>query len=594
MPDFAVNTAFTSQDRVTKSFGRMDKGANKFGKSASNAFKRASASAGKFEGITSGILKAGALQRGLGGLTRGLTAVSSEFVNFDQALTSASAKFKGLDLTTKAGQQTLLQLKKTARDVGAKTQFSATQAGEGLDFLAMAGFNANQAMAALPGVVDLATVANIDLARSTDIASDSLGAFGLMTEDATQLQKNFTRINDVMALTMSRTNTGIEDMFEAVKKGAPAFTAAGQSLESFNALLGVMANSGVKGSESGTALRNVMLSLSKPTDEAQAVLDRLGIKTKDADNNFRDVLDIIGDLEKGLKGVGTAQKTADLTTVFGKRTVTGVNILLKEGVDNLRKFRGELEGAAGSSKKMADVMRQSLLNRLKSLQSAAIETGFKFFTAFEKQGGSAIDTLTQAVRNFDIQPLINGVTRGIEIIKFLISVIRPLIPVIQGVIAGFVAYAALMKVLGIVQAIASFIQFLGVLKGMVGTMGILNAVMAANPVGAVIVAVSALIGVMVILEKKFKIFSKAFNKLKEFFGFGDVSLKAEVRNEETLRIEDERSEARREAPNAAEIEARQEIAFKGQLNIKGAPDGSTVESSTTGAPPIDVALLGEN
>ena len=300
MAGFAVSTKFSGRDLISKTFARMGKNADRFGNKSSKAFKKANRSASRFRDITKGILAAGAISKVLAGLKQGVSAVTTEFIDFDGAIISAAAKFKDINLATAEGQKRMLELKKAARETGAATQFSAGQAASGLDFLAMAGFNATQAMAALPGVVNLSTVANIDLSRATDIASDSLGAFGLMTEDTTQLQKNFTRVNDVMALTMSRTNTNMEDMFEAVKKGAPDFTKAGQTLESFNALLGVMANSGKKGSEAGTALRNIMLRLASPTKEAQKAIDKIGIKTADASGNFRDIVDILADVHNSV------------------------------------------------------------------------------------------------------------------------------------------------------------------------------------------------------------------------------------------------------------------------------------------------------
>jgi len=364
MPDYAVSTAFTGKDQVSPRFKAMAAGATRFGNQATNAFSKASKAGAKSQSIFKSILAANAVSRGLELLKQGVQAVAVEFVGFDQAVTSASSKFKGLDLTSQAGMETLSQLKQVAREVGAETQFSAGEAAEGLDFLAMAGFNADQAMAALKPTTDLATVGNVDLATATDIASDSLGAFALMTEDAGQLQSNYTRLNDVMALTMSRTNTSLEDLFETIKAGAPSFTAAGQSMETFNALAGTMANSGVKASESGTSLRNIMLRLADPVAEAQDALDALGVVTADQEGNFRDIIDIMADVEKGLVGMGTQQRTAALSTIFGARAVTGVNILLDAGTDALRDFRTELENGAGKSKEMAQIMRQSLQNRL--------------------------------------------------------------------------------------------------------------------------------------------------------------------------------------------------------------------------------------
>jgi len=396
---FSVSTTFKSKDRMSKTFDKMSGRAKAFG------------------GVLKGVLGANVIMKGVQLLSRGLRAVGSEFVAFDQAIISASAKFKGLDMTTEAGIKTFELLGETARDIASKTQFSAGQMAEGLDFLAMAGFTAEQAMASLDGVVNLATVANIDLARATDIASDSLGAFGLMTEDAEQLQINFTRQNDVMAATMTSTNTSMEDLFESIKKGAPAFTAAGQSMETFNALTGAMANSGIKGSEAGTSLRNVMLRLANPAAEAAELMDQLGIVTQDSQGNFLDVIDIIGQFETATASMGTAQKTAALSTVFGARSVTGINILLQEGTENLRSFRTELENSTGASLEMANVMRGSLQNRLASLKSAAIEVGFQFFDAFKGDIGNAIEFITDKVRNIDLKPVTDAIRTVISFIS---------------------------------------------------------------------------------------------------------------------------------------------------------------------------------
>lgn len=470
----SVTTIFKSKDQTSEKFNRMGKNAKKFGETSSRAFKKASKSATSFGTITKGILTAGVIQKGLGLVTRGLTSVTAGFLDFDQSITAASAKFSDLNLTTKEGQKTLLALKKTAREVGATTEFSASQAAGGLDFLALAGFKTSQAMALLPGVTNLATVANIDLAQATDIASDSLGAFGLMTKNSEQLAKNFTRVQDVMAKTTATSNTNLVDLFESIKKGAPAFTAAGQSLETFTALAGEMANSGVKGSESGTQLRNVMLRLAKPTKESGDLLNKLGIRTQDAKGNFLDVIDILADFEKGLKGMGTAQKSAALATVFGARSVTGINILLKAGTKQLRSYRQMLIDSKGSAEKMALIMRSSLINRLKSLGSAALEVGFQFFDAFDEQGAGAIDKLTKFVRKIDLTPLINGIkfissavsTLFNKVMKFgestgifakLRETIDSLKPVFAGVIDNILFMFNLVKDLGVFEILGDVI-----------------------------------------------------------------------------------------------------------------------------------------
>jgi TP901 family phage tail tape measure protein len=405
----AVISIFKAKDEQSKAFNRMGKSADKFGERGSKAFKKLNRSAMSTGKIMKGILAAGVVQKALGGVSAGITSVTTDFLNFDQAVTAASAKFKGLDLATEKGIKKLEALKKTARTVGAETEFNAAQAASGLDFLALAGFNAEQAMKLLPGVTNLATVANVDLATATDIASDSLGAFGLMTKDSVQLARNFTRVQDVMAKTTATSNTNLIDMFEAVKKGAPDFTAAGQSIETFSTLIGTMANSGIKGAEAGTKLRNIAVRLTGGSNAAAIAIEDLGIKVADSSGNYRDMLDIIDDVIKGTSKLGEVKKAETLKTIFGARQTGGLNVILKEGTKRLRSYRQMLIDSKGASEKMATVMRSSLINRLKSLGSALTEVGFQFFSAFDEQGASAINKLTQFVRKIDLTPLISGI-----------------------------------------------------------------------------------------------------------------------------------------------------------------------------------------
>jgi len=345
--------------------------------------------------IFKGVLGANLVTRGITSLTAGIAAAGREFVSFDKAIISAGAKFGP---AFAKGTEGAKELTKVTRGIGAATEFSATQAAQGLDFLSLAGFNAKQSIALLPGVVNLATATQSDLARATDIASDSLGAFGLMSKDSAVLGANLSRVMDVMAKTTTTANTNMEDLFEAVKKGAPSFTTSGQSIESFSAIAGELANSGLKGAEAGTALRNMMLRLSKPTKEAGDVIRNLGVRTQDSEGNFRDVLDILADFEKGLKGMGSAQRTAALSTVFGARTVNSVNVALKAGTLQLRQYRDSLIESKSASNALAESMRTSLEARLAKLKSSAIELGFKFFDAFGPQIESGIESV-QALLN---------------------------------------------------------------------------------------------------------------------------------------------------------------------------------------------------
>lgn len=382
-----IKTIFTASDKATKPMNKLSK---RF-ENLTKRMKKSSMGLGKLMG---GIVGSRLILGGLNLIKRGIGAVTKQFVDFDQAITAAGAKFGD---AFKRGTKGALELRKVARKIGAETEFTATQAGQGLDFLALASFNAAQSMKLLPGVVDLATATQSDLARATDIASDSIGAFNMMTDDSVQLQKNFNRIMNVMAKTTTTANTDMNMLFESVKAGAPAFTAAGQELETFSALAGQLAGAGIKGSKSGTDLRNMMLSLSGPTGDAQKILNKLNVSTTDSNGNFRDAIDIIADLENGLKGYGTEQKAAALKTIFGKRTITSMNILLSTGAEKLRKYRDELINSKGASKDLAEEMRKSLKNQMEKIKSGLTELGFKFFDVFGKVIQKVITRISKLV-----------------------------------------------------------------------------------------------------------------------------------------------------------------------------------------------------
>lgn len=533
MADFAVSTKYTAVDKMSGPFNKMKNTAMGFGS------------------VLKGVLSANIITAGFNRLAGGVRETARAFVDFDASITKAGAKFKDMSKDAATAQKQMEGLKAAARGVGATTEFNATEAAEGLDFLAMAGFGVEQSMAALPGVVNLATAANADLATATDIASDSLGAFNLMTEDTIQLEKNLARVNDVMAKTTTTANTDLVTLFESVKKGAPAFTAAGQSIETFSALAGIMANAGVKGAESGTSLRNVMLRLSKPTDEAQKVLDKLNVKTQDSQGNFRDVVDILEDMETGLKDMGSVQKTAALSTVFGARSVTGINILLAEGTDKLRDYRKSLESATGASQTMADVIRGSLDNRIKVLQSSLTEVGFKFIDAFGdklSQGLNNVIIFTNKIsdfieRNKDLIALgidqtinfigeafrITGaiISTTVDIIKTGIDTVVRFKEVFAILTGAVVAYKLVVLAVNTVQAIniglmalAPVLSFIKVMSSLAKTEGILataqlalNMAMNANPIALVITGVAALVGLGVALYKNWDKVGPVFEKV---------------------------------------------------------------------------------
>lgn len=488
---FSVEAVFKAVDRVTAPVTRMQNRVGKLTRSMGRGFDKLNRSVGKF---------ASGVKRGALAVTAALALSSAAMANvigtgaeFEQTLVNAAAKFPG---EIRRGTDAFEQLEAAAKKTGSTTEFTASQAASALNFLAMAGFNAESSVAALPGVVDLATAAQVDLATATDVASDSLGAFGLMTKDASKLGVNLARVNDVIAKTTTSANTTVEALFETIKDGAPVATTAGASIETFAALAGELANSGIKGSKAGTTLKNMFLSLSAPGTGAAKILKRLGVQTKDANGDMRDIVDILHDLNGALDGLGTADKSGVLEGIFGKIPIAGVNVLLASGSDRLREYRKELEGASGASAAMASVMRDTLQGRLNSLKSAVEGVKISIFSMTSGPLADAIEKTTEWVRA-------NEALIATNVGEFIAKIITNLPAIIEWVQWG-------------AKAAVVFIAFVTVLKTLTGVLTLVNLLMAANPITLIVLAVVAAIAAFTALVVWIDEVAEAFGKMNPF------------------------------------------------------------------------------
>ncbi|WP_444818570.1 phage tail tape measure protein [Treponema denticola] len=501
---YAIETVFKVIDNITAPLDKIGIKGKAVGRILKNEFTKTEqqlANVGtKLKSFAKGAMLTGVALAGLG-----IGVATKQFIDYDAAVTAATAKFKDLDITSADYKDNLKEVGKVSRQVAAVTEFNAVDTAGALDKMAMAGLTSKQSMALLAGTTNLATAAGADLTTAVDIATDALGAFGLMTEDEKLLEGNLNRLSDVMAKTTNMFNTDISGFFESTKMGAATFTAAGQSLEDFSAMVGVMASSGIKGSESGTQLRNMMLSLASPSKTAWAALDKLGIKTTDANGNFLNIIDILAQFEKGMKGLGNAEKEAMLSDIFGKRTVTGVTLLLAEGTEGLRRYSKELQNAGGTAANVAAAMRGSLSNRIKVLGSALTELGFKFIDAFAAKGGKAVENITEAITNFDPTPIINFLTTVFNVIGKVVGLLWKMRIIIISLAIAWGVYKAAMiaavvisKIMGMVGAVQAL---MGAQQGMNVVQAIFNVLLTANPIGMIITAIGALIAIIILCVK---------------------------------------------------------------------------------------------
>lgn len=620
-----VKTTFTLRDQLSKGLKQISKNVRLFGDRSEKSFKKASLGALNFKTIIGGILGAGILTRGFFELRRGVRALTEEVVSFDDAITQAAAKFpEGI----KRGSKEFKALGMRAREVAAQTKFTATEAAGALDFMAFAGFSANQAMALLPQTTTLATVANVDLARSTDIATDALGAFNLRANNTADLTRNLTRINDVFAKTITTSNTNLEQLFEGLKQAGPVATAAGVSLEQTAAITGTLANAGIKGSLAGTQLKNMFLKLTATTPKAEKMLAKLGVRVADEQGNMRDFFHIIQDFEVGLRDMGSAQKSAALNTIFGRRAVVGMNNILNIGSKELRRYADRLNRSAGTAKEMAADIEKSLGNQLLKLKSAAIELGMKFVDEFGKNMPGAIEWLTKAIRSFDIRPVVDAVkdvvmvvTMFRDLIVILYRKLEPIAPILIGIVSALALFKA-------------------IIVGVTAVQWLWNAAMTANPIGLIIVGIGALIGAIALLVVNWdnvvtagelvwtflqikvlgaiQAVTIGINNLIDMinklgFSFGKLSALPipDTLKERRTALSEQLARGAKETgiiqfapeniqqralrlPPQGEAPPAQPAQFTGRIDLAGAPAGTTFEGATRGPARIDTRVLGAN
>lgn len=326
-------------------------------------------------------------------------------------------------------------LSDTARELGATTVFSASQAGEGMEYLAMAGFDVNQTIAAMPGLLDTAAAAKADLGTTADIVSNILTGFKLQAEET-------GRVSDVLTAAFTSSNTTLGSLGESMKMVAPIAAGLGVSIEETAALVGSLGNMGIQGTMAGTALRTILTSLANPTGEAVTQLQKLGITTVDTFGNLLPLTSIIDQMAQKTSHMGDAQRTAFLETIAGRQGVTALTALLELGADSIDDYTHSLVNSAGVAKNVAarqmDNLQGSVVQLKSALEGAKITIGTVFIPVIR----FATDVLIGIVTIFNrmprpVQTVIAVGLSAVTVISGLALAASFLIPKLGAISAGF-------------------------------------------------------------------------------------------------------------------------------------------------------------
>ena len=306
-------------------------------------------------------------------LAFGKNAVSAG-MNFETSMSQVMATM-GLNTATAQGQAAYDTLTAAAEKMGAETAFSASQAADALNYLALAGYDANKAAAALPTVLHLAGAGGMELSRASDMITDSMAALQMEVN-----QTNLEKFADQMAKTASTTNTSVSQLGDAILTvGATAANLRNGTTE-LNTQLGILANVGIKGAEGGTHLRNILLRLQSPTDKAAAMLSKLGVAVYDTDGKMRDTGAIFEDLKSSMAGMDQSQIDQVMSTIFNKTDIAAANALLAASGDEYARIFSIIENSGGAAAEMYQTMLDNLkgdVDMFKSAQEALYLSVYK-------------------------------------------------------------------------------------------------------------------------------------------------------------------------------------------------------------------------
>lgn len=430
------------------------------------------------------------------------TAAVTTAANFESSMSQVQAT---MGITKDAMSQvdgqtvnTMSTLSELAKKMGAETAFSASECAEALNYLALAGYDTQQMCDTLPTVLNLAAAGGIDLASASDMVTDAMSALGMGVDEAETMV-------DQMAKTASTTNTSVAQLGEGILTiGATAKSVKGGTAE-LNTALGILANNGIKGAEGGTHLRNVILSLQNPTDKAAASMEKLGVDVYDSEGNMRSLNDILGDLNKSMDGMTSAEKSNIISTIFNKTDLASVNALLANTGSTWDDLQQSIIDSGGAAQQMADTQLDNLQGQLTILKSAleglAISFGELLMPAI-KQIVGWVQTFVDWLNGMD-----EGTKKVIVTVALLAAALGPVLIVVGKVIS------AVGTIMTVVPKIA------GVINTVKTAFAALNTTMLANPIALIIAAITALVAAFIYLwnncEEFREFWINLWNRIKE-------------------------------------------------------------------------------
>lgn len=301
-----------------------------------------------------------------------------------------------------ASRKDLEALTNKAKEMGATTKFSATQASEGLKYMAMAGWNSQQMIDGLPGVMNLAAASGEDLGTVSDIVTDALTAMGLKAGDSAHFA-------DVLATAASSSNTNVAMMGETFKYAAPLAGTLGYNIEDLSQAIGLMANAGIKGSQSGTSLRSILTRLASPPSDAAKAMEKYGISIKNSDGSMKSLMEVMENMRDSLQGLPEDEKAAAASAIGGQEAMSGLLAIVDASESDFNKLSKAIDNASGAAQDQADIMNDNLQGALYELGSAAESAGIELYDNIKNPAKKAVRAAATEIRSLSTTIKDNGI-----------------------------------------------------------------------------------------------------------------------------------------------------------------------------------------
>lgn len=383
----------------------------------------------------------------------------------------------------------LKQLEDKAKEMGATTKFSATESAEALKYMAMAGWDTNQMVDGLNGVMMLAAASGESLSSVSDIVTDALTAFGMEAKDASGFA-------DLLASASSNSNTNVAMLGESFKYVAPLFGSMGYSAEDAALALGLMANAGIKGSQAGTSLKTAIANLANPTDKMKGAMTDLGLSITDANGEMLPFETVMGDLREKFSGLTEEQKAQKAATIFGKEAMSGMLAIINATDEDYEKLTNSTRDYNGAAGEMAETMEDNLQGGITKLKSALEGVGIQIFEVLLPHLQSLVEKLQETVEWFaNLDP---ATQETIVKIAILAAAIGPLLLIGGKLIGGIGSIIGLVSTVSGAIAVATTgaVAATPAIGGLATVFTVLS-----GPVGLAVAGIAAVTGVGVALYK---------------------------------------------------------------------------------------------